>query len=148
MKRIATSIEIAAAPSVVYTVLTNFSAYPQWSPFFEQVYGEAKVGSALEFVFGGTNGKRRTSRARLVELAPMRRVAWQGGLPFGLFSGVHSFDIVERAGGSLVHDVEAFAGVLAAFMLNERRLALQRQGFIAFDGALKKRCEALTEAAA
>jgi len=146
MKRVATSVDIHVAPRVVFDVLTDFAAYPEWCPFFARVRGRASVGSPLEFDVAGE--KPRTMRAKLVELVPARRVAWSGGLPLGLFRGVHSFDIEPGPGGSTVHDIEQFQGPIAALMLSEARLAQQREGFIAFDAALKHRCEQLADVAA
>jgi hypothetical protein len=148
MKRVATSVEIAVPPATVFAVLTNFAAYHEWCPFFVEVRGEPRIGSRLEFDMRSPTGARRTTRAELTELDAPGRVAWRGGLPLGLFRGVHTFEIVQSGGHALVHDVERFWGLLVPVMLNAERLELQRQGFLAFDQALKQRCEQLDEVAA
>ena len=146
--RVATSIEIATPPALVFDVLTNFAAYPEWNPFFSAVRGRAEVGSSLEFEVKAAQGKGRTLRAVLTELAPGARVVWRGGMALGLFRGEHSFELLKSAAGCVVHDVESFAGPLATFLIDDKRMEQQRQGFALFDQALKTRCEHLIEAAA
>jgi hypothetical protein len=148
MRRVATSIEIATPPALVFDVLTDFAAYAEWNPFFSTVRGRAEVGSPLEFEVKGAQGKGRTLRAVLTELAPGVRVVWRGGMMLGLFRSEHCFELLKSAAGCVVLDVESFAGPLVTFLINDERIEQQRQGFTVFDQALKARCEHLIEAAA
>ena len=47
MKEIRTEIAINASAERVWTVLTDFASFPQWSPFIAAAEGELTPGSAL-----------------------------------------------------------------------------------------------------
>ena len=44
---IATHIDIAAAPALVWRVLGGWAAYPEWNPFIVGLHGRQQVGSRL-----------------------------------------------------------------------------------------------------
>jgi uncharacterized protein YndB with AHSA1/START domain len=40
--------EIEAPPDVVWRVLTDFAAYPEWNPFIVRIGGDLTVGQVLD----------------------------------------------------------------------------------------------------
>lgn len=44
MHRVRTTIDIAAPPERVWSILTDFAAHPQWNPFITAIWGELKTG--------------------------------------------------------------------------------------------------------
>lgn len=147
MKEIHTSIEIAAPAESVWQVLTDFEAYPQWSPFIRRVEGKLAVGEMLEFAVATGPDTTRGAKARVLGIEPNRALSWGGGLPLGLFRGEHSF-IIEPAGVSVVlHDIERFYGPLVRFLIRRERMTGQRRAFELFDAALRKRVESFAEKA-
>ncbi|PQJ10866.1 hypothetical protein CJD36_012915 [Flavipsychrobacter stenotrophus] len=47
-KQLYTEITIKAAPEKVWTVLTDFAAYPSWNPFVKSIIGTPVVGKPIE----------------------------------------------------------------------------------------------------
>ena len=39
MREIVTTIDVAAAPDIVWKILPDFGSYPEWNPFIPEVVG-------------------------------------------------------------------------------------------------------------
>ncbi|HEX7668313.1 MAG TPA: SRPBCC family protein [Polyangiaceae bacterium] len=59
-----TEIEIARAPSAVWSVLLDFSSYRDWNPFIPMISGEARVGATLEVLLAFPSGRELTFRPK------------------------------------------------------------------------------------
>jgi hypothetical protein len=136
------SIDIEAPASRVWQVLTDFAAYPSWNPFILRIDGPLSRGALLTFLVATGPGQTTTARARLLEIEKNRRLVWAGGLPLGLFRGVHTFILEPALRGTRLWNNERFSGPVAALTIREPRLRIQRQAFAAFNDALKRRVEA------
>ena len=139
---IGTEIEIAAPPERVWTVLTDFAAYPEWNPFVRRLAGVAEVGARLDAFLQPPGGRGMRIRPRVLAVVPNREFRWLGhlGVP-GLFDGEHIFRI-EPLGPERVRFVqeERFRGILVPLLL--RFIADgTRQGFTAMNEALAARTE-------
>ena len=44
MYQIETEIEIAASPERIWSILMDFSAYPEWNPFIRSLSGDVTPG--------------------------------------------------------------------------------------------------------
>ncbi len=62
MHEIKTEIEIAATPEQVWSILTDFSAYPQWNPFIRSINGTVKTGERLTAFIQPAGDKGMTYR--------------------------------------------------------------------------------------
>ena len=137
MKQILREIEIAATPEQVWSVLTDFGAYPQWNPFIRSIGGEAKVGQTLDVRIN-----KMRFRPKVVSVAPGRELRWLGHLLVpGLFDGEHRFEIEPLAPGRvLFRQLERFTGAFVPLLwpLMGKSTA---QGFEAMNHALKQRAE-------
>jgi hypothetical protein len=112
MSDIRTSIEIDAPAGTVWSVLTDFGAYPEWNPY-TRIEGEAAVGERLRVSPGPEVGRAPTFRPRVL-VADGRELRWLGHLfTPGLFDGEHSFVIEELdEGRSKFTQSEEFSGLL------------------------------------
>lgn len=143
MHEIATEIEINASPARVWSVLVDFSAYPDWNPFIRELVGMPHVGETLKVTISPGDGKKMTFRPKVSVAEPERELGWLGRLLIpGLFDGEHSFRIVALASNRvrLVHG-ERFSGLLVG--LARTSLEGTRAGFEAMNRALKARAEAI-----
>ena len=57
MREIRTEIEIAAPPTKVWSILTDFNNWKDWNPIINQASGTASLGSELSMTMRGEDGK-------------------------------------------------------------------------------------------
>ena len=142
MLEIRTDIEIASEPELLWSILTDFAAYPQWNPFVRSIQGEAKTGERLSVSVQPEGGKPMTFQPTVLAAAPHQELRWLGHvlLP-GIFDGEHYFQIVPIAPGRLqfIHG-EKFSGILVAFA-KAKLEGGTKAGFEAMNKAIKSRAE-------
>lgn len=135
-------IDIDATPQRVWQVLTDLPAYPDWNPFIVRAEGRIAVGSRLRLRMQPVGGRPVTLKPTVVEASDGSCLRWRGtvGIP-GLLDAEHEYRIIERdGGGSTLHQVEQFDGVLVPLM----KASLHRKtlpAFVAMNEALKVRTE-------
>src|SRR5688572_18551718 len=108
MLELHTDIEIAAPATHVWSILTEFAAYPQWNPFLARVDGVPEPGQRLEVTFCPSGSKPMTMRPTVLHAEPGVRLTWLGrlaGVP-KLFDGEHTFAI-EPLGANRVRFVQS-----------------------------------------
>ena len=141
LRTIETEITIDATPERVWSVLSDFGAYPDWNPFIRRIDGEAAVGERIEVNLQLADSKPKTFRPRVEAFDPPRELRWLGSLGFpGIFDGAHQFRIEPTGGGTRFVHREEFRGVLAGLILRFIG-AKTSSGFEAMNTALKQRAE-------
>jgi hypothetical protein len=144
MSDIHTSVEIDAPVMTVWSVLTDFEAYPEWNPY-TRIEGVPRAGERLRVSPGPEAGRAPTFRPRVL-VADGRELRWLGHLYVsGLFDGEHSFVVEElEEGSSRLTQSEAFSGLLAGLVL--RFVGEETEAnFRGVNEALKDRAEALAD---
>ena len=114
-------IEVAAAPEVVWAVLTEIERWPSWNPAVESVSFEGRFVEGSEFRWKAGPGTI-TSTIRDVD-AP-RRAAWTGR-SFGI-KATHVHTLEPRNGRTLVKTQESYAGLVASVFRRPLRRMLDR----------------------
>jgi len=138
-----TEIEIATTPERVWSILTDFSAYPEWNPFIRSIRGAPEQGTSLEVRIQPSGTKGMTFRPAVISAIRAQKLCWLGRfLVPGLFDGEHRFDIQPIANGKVrFGQSELFSGILVPMF----RASLDRdtkRGFEEMNQALKLRAEA------
>lgn len=142
-RRIETVIDIAAAPSAVWRVLMDFSAYPDWNPMVRSIAGTPRRGERLDVCIQPPGKSRMRFRPRVQVVDEARAFSWLGQLLLpGLFDGLHEFRLQPVADGTRLYHRESFSGLLLP-LLWPMMEAPTRAGFEAMNQALKIRAEAL-----
>jgi len=101
-------IEIAAAPDVVWDVLTAIDRWPIWNPAVKSASLDGVVETGSTFRWKAGPG---TIRSTIIDVGKPRRIAWTG-VSFGLTAThVHTFE--PRDGKTLVRTEESFDGLVA-----------------------------------
>jgi len=142
VKAIRTEVEVAASPERVWAILSDFPAFPYWSPFVSKVDGRPSAGERLTVRLTPPGGRAMTFKPKILKAEANRELRRLGRLAIpGLFSGEHSFTI-EPPGPDRVRVVQAedFRGLLVPLLSN----SLDRDakaGFAAMNEALKGRAE-------
>ncbi|KQQ03889.1 MULTISPECIES: SRPBCC domain-containing protein [unclassified Rathayibacter] len=137
---LATTVDIIATPEEVWEVLSDFSAYGEWSNF-SRVDGTAELGSTLRMRMR-MPGFWFSSTVTAVDEA--RELQWSATLlSAGLFLGEHSFVLsVTDDGGTRVHNTETFSGALTGPFTGLFAKNHGDGGYAAFNQSLKRRVEA------
>jgi hypothetical protein len=134
-------IEIAASPTRIWEVLTDFKAYPHWNPAIPRAEGEAKAGSTLRVRIQWPGLKSRDYQLEVLDSVPERELRWVGHFGMkGLMDGDHRFVIQPTSQGATVAQTESFSGVLIPFFAPWLMDNVLR-GFDQVNEALKSRAE-------
>jgi hypothetical protein len=142
MRQINSEIEIAAAPAIVWDILTDLGEHEDWDPFIVSAFGEVAVGSKLTVGLQLPGRKAQTFRPTVTVVEPGRKFEWLGVLGIkGLFDGRHQFVLEPTAEGTKFIQREEFTGILSAVLLKMIGIATQ-QGFEVMNQAIKERAEA------
>ncbi len=146
MHEIKTDIEIAATPERVWSILTDFIAYPQWNPFIRSITGVVKTGEQLTVFIQATDGKGMTFRPTVLVALPNQELRWLGHFLWPrIFDGEHYFQIEAiSANKTRLIQGEKFSGLLVALFKSNLEGGT-KSGFIAMNKALKVLAEAVTK---
>jgi len=138
-----TEIEINAVPDRVWTILTDFAAYPEWNPFIKFIHGAPQQGARLEVRIQPSGTKGMTFRPTVLVADTGRELRWLGRLLFpGVFDGEHRFVIKPVAAGKVrFQQSEQFTGILVPMFRSSLDQDTKR-GFEEMNLALKSRAEA------
>lgn len=142
---IRTSIEIDASPEVVWGVLTDTAAYPEWNGFIVEWAGELALHERQNVLLQPAGGKPQRFRPRIVTFDAGRELVWLGrlGIP-GVLDGRHRF-VVEplNDGRTRLRHEETLVGALVPAL---RRLLTETTptGFERMNRELAARAEAVT----
>lgn len=140
MRSISESVDIAASPRQVWTVLANLDAYKDWNPFIQSASGQLTVGSTLTLRMVPAQGRPMTFRPKVLAAQPGVLLCWIGRLVMpGIFDGTHQFELQDVAGATRVTQSETFRGVLVPF--TGKTIAATQGDFRALNQALKTRVE-------
>ena len=144
MQEIRSEIYIAASLDAVWSVLSDFSAYPAWNPFVRSISGEQAPGTHLSVTVQPEGGKAMSIKPKLLVFEPQKELRWKGQLfAPGVFDGEHYFQLFEPSPGTVrfVHG-EVFSGFLVPLVFRGSMRAATERGFAAMNEALKARAEA------
>ena len=111
---IRTEIDIAAAPALVWAVLSDFSGYPGWNPMVTAAEGSAAEGSTATLHYRSNIGLPLRFRVRITRSEPDRELRWIGRR-LGI-SGDHYFQLMADGSGTRFVHGEVFRGPLAAVL--------------------------------
>jgi len=135
----ATTVQIAASPEAVWTVLADPAGYADWNPEIVAIDGRFAPGRRITARVHIGNGVIRSVTMRVTAFQPPVRMEWTGGLPLGLFVGRRVFAVTPRDGGAEFRMELRMTGVLSPVII---RSVGDRQAEIdSFSAALKKRVE-------
>lgn len=136
---ITTSIDIAATPKQVWDVLSDFSAYGEWSNF-SKVDGVPELGTRLAMKMPGMS-----FGSTVTAVTSEEKLEWAASIiRESIFCGRHTFNLTGNADGTThLSNIETFSGALVwpfqrLFRQQEKRRA---NGYDGFNQALKNRVE-------
>lgn len=133
---------ISAPPVRVWSILTDFASYPDWNPFVRTISGDLHLGSRLAVRITPPGGAGMSFQPEVTELRETAVLEWLGHFVIpGIFDGRHRFELAKLSEGTTSFtQSETFGGILIPFL--SAALKDTERGFVAFNEALKVRCEA------
>ncbi len=140
-KTISTQVIIQANPTIIWQVLTDFEAYPEWNPFITSIEGKVEVGQKLKADIGNM-----TFKPTVLTATPNKEFKWIGRLLFkGIFDGEHRFQIIDNGDGtSTFIQSENFSGILVG-PFSKKLDNETKPGFELMNQKLKERAEELSK---
>lgn len=138
-KELTTKILINASPEKVWSVLTNFNAYPNWNPFITSITykEEVHVGNKIKAKIDGM-----TFKPKVLAFDINQEFRWIGHLFLtGLFDGEHRFQLIDNGDGTTTFiQSEIFKGILVP-LFNKKLDTDTKNGFEAMNQKLKELAE-------
>jgi hypothetical protein len=141
-RTIRSTTEIRAPLRKVWTILTDFAAYPEWNPHIRRIRGRPAVGARIAIESQPPGGHVIAMRPVIVAWDPPHELRWRGTfLARRLFSGEHGFRLEEMGNGRVrfLQD-ETISGLLVPIYAT-LRLEHTRRGFAQVNEALRDRAE-------
>ena len=142
MHEIKTEIDIESTPERIWSILSDFAAFPSWNPFVLSIVGRIEKGARLTVSIQPPGAKAMAFRPIVLSALPNQELRWLGHLVVpGLFDGEHYFQLENVAPGHVRFvQGEKFSGLLVGLAKSKLEGAT-RNGFIAMNQALKARAE-------
>lgn len=136
-----TEIDIEAGKDAVWSVLTDFGAYPSWNPFLRAVRGELRLHARLEVEIAAPGLRPATVRPMVVMLDDSPQFRWRARFGFpGLLECEHCFIVEEfRPDRTRFFQRQKWSGGLAG--RSAERIEAFRLGSEAMNAALRARID-------
>ena len=117
----ASEIEIAAAPEVVWEVLTAIDGWPSWNPDVKSVSIHDSIAPGAQFRWKSDPG---TITSTIQRVEPARLIAWTGSTP-GI-RAIHFWHFEPRDGRTFVRTEESFDGLVARLLRRQLQRTLDK----------------------
>lgn len=138
MKYFSATINIRATKETIWNILTDAPGYPTWDPGTIRI--EGKIGPGETLTAYNKISPDRAFPVKIAEFVPGQKMAWVGGMPFGLFKGVRTFTLSPKSDGSVDFTLrEEFTGLLLGLI--GRTIPDMNDSFKTFAAGLKARAE-------
>jgi hypothetical protein len=114
MREIRTEIEIAASPTKVWSILTDFDSWEEWSPIINQASGVASLGSELSITMRGEDGKDGPKYMPIItNFEKPKFFRWRGKMMAEfVMTNDKVFELEETGSGTRLIHKELFSGML------------------------------------
>ncbi|ANZ74975.1 BA75_01954T0 [Komagataella pastoris] len=138
-KEIHTEVLVNASPKKVWSVLTDFEAYPSWNPFIKSLTGDVAVGNTINVRIQPPNGGGMSFSPKVLQFEENKKFQWKGKLLFeGLFDGEHVFELIDNGDNTtLFRQSESFSGIFV-YLFNTKNTT---SGFEEMNRELKELAE-------
>lgn len=137
MKTYETKIDIAAGAERVWSELTQKMPHDTASFGINRFEGTMAQGAKIKL--WTDIAPDRAFAITVTTFDPPNRMVWTGGMPFGLFKGRRTFDILQDGTGVQFQMKEVFSGVLSGPIT--KSMPDLTQSFVQFANALKSKAE-------
>ena len=103
------SIDIAARPDKIWSLLTNAADFPRWNSTVESIEGQIALDQKIKLRV--PIAPKRVFKLKVSELLPNQRMVWSDGAA-PMFKGVRTFTLSPRGDTVEFSMVEVFSGLM------------------------------------
>jgi hypothetical protein len=136
-------IGVAAPASIVWEIISDLAAWPDWNPIYPKAAGRIGFGEKLALTLALPDRPHREIAPVVFDWAPEEAIHWRAKHFGGLAWSVRFLEIEAMSEtGCIFSNGEIFGGMLAPEALKPIRRAL-RLGFASLGEAVKERAESL-----
>jgi hypothetical protein len=128
---------ITADAEAVWEVLSNGPGWATWDSGVDGVEGRIVLGGTVKIRSQAAPG--RAFPVKVTAFEPFARLRFSGGMPFGLFRGVRTYELSPAEGGTAFHVREEYTGPLLGLIW--RSMPDLGPSFDLFARGLKRRVE-------
>jgi uncharacterized protein YndB with AHSA1/START domain len=128
---------IAAPRELVWQRLTDLATWPDWDSGVTATTGRFQVGAKVRITAEGKAGSGYPFR--VTELVPPERLVLTGTTRLGLFTGVRTYQLTPKAGGTRIRIREEYRGLLVRVL--DQALPNLTESFERFAAGLKELAE-------
>jgi len=141
-EQIESQITINASVEATWAILSDFKAYPNWSPTIAEFSDIPKVGKRTKVLLSQPGGTSIKMNPIFLKIDPNKELRWKGRLFMnGIFDGEHYFILKPISENKTVLiQGELFSGILIPF-LKKMIHGNTKKGFDLFNEAIKDRVE-------
>ena len=114
MRELKTTIEIAAKPEEVWSILIDIGQWPDWNPIVNKMEGNLKVGEELSITMCDKEGNDGQSyNATITAIDEAKRFSYIGSMMSKfLFAADRIFELEESGDRTLFTQREVFTGLM------------------------------------
>jgi uncharacterized protein YndB with AHSA1/START domain len=138
MSRYAVTREIHAKPQVIWDLLTDAPAYPNWNPAVLAIAGRIAPGERIELT--SVVNPKRPFKLEVTEFNPPHIMVWADGMPLGLFKGVRTYRLTPQLNGPTAFSMEEVLSGLLEPMIS-KSIPDMTESFELFADGLKQAAE-------
>ena len=115
MKTYCTSIQISAAKEKVWSVLVN--EMPTDPATFGILRIEGAISPNSRIKLWSEVDPKRAFVLKVRTFDAPKKMVWQGGMPFGLFTGTRTFQLTDKGSSTTFDMKEVFSGTLSGLIV-------------------------------
>ena len=140
---VSTTIEIAATPDNVWTVLADLASYPKWHPVYLGVTGQLATGSTLTITTTHpTSGRAMTATVKVRTAEPGAELQWVSRM-LGVTISKRTFRLIPAAGGTSLVQTGIYHGLGGGRgRAMTKVIGRIQDSFVAINEAIKQQAEA------
>jgi hypothetical protein len=136
-------IGVQAPGEIVWEILADVAAWPQWSVIYPEAAGVIGFGERLTLTRVLPGQSPEQIQPRVIDWGPVEAIHWRTSVMGGWVNAVRYLEVeVMSEAGCIFSNGELFTGLLSNRIPRARRIAL-RAGFTALGESLRDRAEAL-----
>jgi|GEM_PF-1805952 len=135
-------IGVQAPPQVIWDLIAEVRAWPEWNPLYTRAEGVLSIGAPLELTLALPDQPPRHIEPVVIDWVPLEQLHWRTSVAGGFGAAIRYIEIDQvDENACIVSNGELFQGLLGPTSAKRVQRPLKK-GFAAMGEALKAKAEA------